>query len=325
MTSATLPLVSFVIPVRDDARRLQACLASIEQTDYPRRLIEIIVVDNGSVDHSARVAREAGALVLSMAKGRVAGLRNAGAAAARGRVLAFVDADHEIGSRWVHGAIAALSDPAVAGAGLPYSPPPGANWVQRRYDGLRSHPRAREDAPWLGSGNLAVKRDAFETLGGFDTSLETCEDVDFCQRLRTAGHRLVAEPDMRSVHMGDPSSLKAVFFGELWRGRDNLQVTLRGQWTFRHLRSAAVPLVGIAALALGAIALASGAPWLAGIAALLLVAPAAIKASSMTRRDPAPSLLHAAQALTVAFTYDAGRALAPLARAGHRSRRSAEH
>ena len=197
--------------------------------------------------------------------------------------------------------------------------------MQRRYDGLRSRPLEREDALWLGSGNLAVKWEAFQSIGGFDASLETCEDVDFCQRLQVAGHRLVAEPDMRSVHMGDPSSLGAVFFGELWRGRDNLQVTLRGPWTFRHLRSTAVPLIDIAALAVGVIALLLGVPWLAMFAALVMVTLAAAKASSMVRRDPAPSLLHAVQALTVAFTYDTGRALALLARAGHRSRRSAEH
>jgi hypothetical protein len=86
-----------------------------------------------------------------------------------------------------------------------------------------------------------------------------------------------------------------------------------------------VPLVDIAALALAAIALLSGVPWLAAIAVLIIVTLAAIKASSMIGRDPAPSLLHAVQALTVAFTYDTGRALALLARAGHRSRRSAEN
>ena len=61
------------------------------------------------------------------------------------------------------------------------------------------------------------------TVGGFDAQLTACEDVDLCNRLRQAGHRIVADPAMRNVHYGDPSTLTALFFGELWRGRDNLQ------------------------------------------------------------------------------------------------------
>ena len=62
MTPAHRQRFSFVIPVRDDARRLEVCLASIAANDYPRDLVQIIVVDNGSRDDSAAVARAAGAL-----------------------------------------------------------------------------------------------------------------------------------------------------------------------------------------------------------------------------------------------------------------------
>ena len=55
--------VSFVIPVRNDARRLHRCLASIAANCYPPDRIEIIVADNGSQDDSAAVAGQAGARV----------------------------------------------------------------------------------------------------------------------------------------------------------------------------------------------------------------------------------------------------------------------
>ena len=51
------PLVSFVIPVRNDVLRLQRCLSSILRNDYPRERLEIIVVDNESTDGSAVAAR----------------------------------------------------------------------------------------------------------------------------------------------------------------------------------------------------------------------------------------------------------------------------
>ena len=78
------------------------------------------------------------------------------------------------------------------------------------------------------SGNLAVKRTAFQAIGGFDAALEACEDVDFCQRLRRAGWRLVGDERLESVHLGDPPTLAALFRAERWRGRDNLRVSLRG-------------------------------------------------------------------------------------------------
>ena len=155
VTTALLsPLrVSFVIPVRDDARRLRACLDSIRRNHYPADLVEVIVVDNGSEDDSARVAREGRATVMSVRQGRVAELRNKGAAAARGEILAFVDADHEIGAGWIRAAATALSsDDRVVAAGALCDVPRDANWVQRQYDLLRAKPRGRQMPAGLAVG-----------------------------------------------------------------------------------------------------------------------------------------------------------------------------
>ena len=61
---ASLPTVSVVIPVKDRADELARCLDSISRVDYPRELLQVIVVDDGSSDDSAAVARERGALVV---------------------------------------------------------------------------------------------------------------------------------------------------------------------------------------------------------------------------------------------------------------------
>ncbi len=245
------PLISFVIPVRNDVLRLQRCLASIVRNDYPRALIEMIVVDNDSTDGSAAAARAGGAIVLQASGDSVAALRNKGAKAALGCVLAFADSDHEIYRHWIETAIEVLSQPDVAATGSAYLTQPSPNWVQQQYDGLRARPLGREDVAWLGSGNFAVKRSAFESVGGFNATLTACEDVDLCNRLRLAGHRIVADPALRSVHFGDPRTLKALFLGELWRGRDNLRVTFTGPRTFRHLRSALVPIADLICLSAG--------------------------------------------------------------------------
>jgi glycosyltransferase involved in cell wall biosynthesis len=317
------PLISFVIPVRNDVLRLQRCLASIVRNDYPRALIEMIVVDNDSTDGSAAAARAGGAIVLQASGDSVAALRNKGAKAALGSVLAFADSDHEIDRHWIETAIEVLSQPDVAATGSAYLTQPSPNWVQQQYDGLRARPLGREDVAWLGSGNFAVKRSAFESVGGFNATLTACEDVDLCNRLRLAGHRIVADPALRSVHFGDPRTLKALFLGELWRGRDNLRVTFTGPRTFRHLRSALVPIADLICLAAGGTALLAGHLLLAIAIWMLPLIPASVKAALIVRRQLDRGLRSAAQALAVAVVFDLARALALLARGSHRARRAA--
>ena len=317
------PLVSFVVPVKNDAQRLRRCLTRILANDYPRELIEIIVVDNESTDGSGRVAREHGAVVLRAGGDRVAELRNRGARAALGTIIAFADADHEVDSHWIQSAVDVLADASVAATGAPYSADPGANWVQQQYDGFRERLDHRQEVTWLGSGNFAVKRWSFERVGGFNAALTACEDVDLCNRLRLAGHRIVADPGLRSVHYGDPKTLKALFLGELWRGRDNLRVTFSGPRTLRNWRSGLIPIAQLAALAAGAGALIAGMLPVALICWLTAVAPALARAALVIRRRIRPTFVAAVQAVTVSIVFDLARAFALLTRGSHRARRSA--
>jgi len=303
--------------------RLHRCLASITRNDYPRPLIEIIVVDNDSTDESARVARDFGAIVIKASDDSVAALRNRGARAALGAVLAFADSDHEIDRTWIETAVAVLADPTVAATGAAPLTQPSPNWVQEQYDGLRSRTAYREDVAWLGSGNLAIKRAVFERVGGFDASLTACEDVDLCNRVRQANYRIVADPGLRSIHFGDPSTLRALFFGELWRGRDNLRVTFRGPRSLRHLRSALIPVGELWCLNGAVISLLFGSTILGVLLLLAALAPSGIRTAGMVRRQLHPGFLATFQALAVAVVFDLARALALFARGSHRARRAA--
>ena len=321
--TAVRPLVSFVIPVRNDAVRLQRCLSSIVGNEYPRDLIEIVVVDNDSTDGSARTARQYSAIVVKSSDASVAALRNKGARAALGSIIAFVDSDHEIDRYWIETAVDVLAAADVAATGAPYLTEPGPNWVQQQYDGLRDRPLGREDVSWLGSGNFAVKRSAFERIGGFDASLTACEDVDLCNRLIQAGCRIVADPELRSIHFGDPRTLRALFMGELWRGRDNLRVTFNGPRTFKHLRSAIVPIADLVCLAGSLAALIAGRSLLAATLLTIALIPAGWRAGVMVSRQLHRNAIVAAQAIAVAVVFDLARALALIARGSHRARRIA--
>jgi len=113
------PAVSVVIPVKDRADELRACLTSLQQLDYPRQQLEIVVVDDGSSDHTPAVAREMGALLV--ASGAVAGgpalARNRGAQAASGEILAFIDSDCIASPQWLMELLPVFAKSKVAAVG----------------------------------------------------------------------------------------------------------------------------------------------------------------------------------------------------------------
>jgi GT2 family glycosyltransferase len=317
--------MTFVVPVRDDAARLRRCLASIAETSRDVA-VELIVADNGSTDPSPDVARQAGARVLLLPGLPVAQMRNRAAAEARSALIAFVDADHEIGADWVRVALSTMTDPAVWAAGAEYNGPTGSTWVQQIYNRFRSHHVETMPVDWLPSGNLIVRREAFERVRGFDETLESCEDVDFCRRIRQGGGVLLCEPALRSTHFGDPRTLKALFLSELWRGRDNLRVSLRESLTLRSAPSLVIPIIdlfAIAALLEGTLTIAIGGARVALLGLGLFVTLAAFRTAILMRRTPA-ALRGAAtlvQTAAVAATYDLARALALVVRVGHGVRR----
>lgn len=314
---------SVIVPVRDDATRLRRCLQSIRNAALPGGTTEIIVADNGSRDDSPRVAADAGARVLVLPDLKVSALRNSAAAAAAGDVLAFVDADHELAAGWMAAAADLLREPAVAAAGALYVDPPGGTWVQEIYGALRGRTKGRHNTDWLGSGNMIVRKEAFECVRGFDVSLEACEDVDLCRRLRSAGFHIVADERLLSIHHGDPSTLRALFRAERWRGRDNMRVSLRGPLTLRDLPSLVMPVLALASLVAivaapvlvatigtAGLRLAAGG---AAVIAALAGARAARIIGNLTRRSP----LSMARAFTVALVYELARGIALVTRAPH--------
>jgi rSAM/selenodomain-associated transferase 2 len=144
---------------------------------------EIVVVDGGSVDASVAEAAPLCDRVISASRGRARQM-NAGAASARGTVLAFVHADTIVPPTFASDIAGALADPAIVGgrfdvvldsSALPY-----------RVIGAMISLRSRISRTATGDQAIFVRREVFERLGGFP-DLELCEDLDFSRRLKRAG------------------------------------------------------------------------------------------------------------------------------------------
>jgi glycosyltransferase involved in cell wall biosynthesis len=243
------PLVSIIIPARNEAADIGRLLASIEALDHPKDRLEVIVVDHDSTDGTRAIAEAAGARVLAKLGGTIAAVRNHGAAAARGEVLAFVDADCTVDRRWLRAALRQLQVPDVGAVGsyhvVPMDPP---TWV-RKVLSRQVQARPRLDAAyWLPSGNMLVRNSVFRECGGFDERLNTCEDVDLSYRIGVK-YRIIADPQIRCWHHGEPRTLRELFRKESWRGRDNLAGVTRHGLRLSELPSLVLPLYSVAALA----------------------------------------------------------------------------
>ena len=272
---AALPMVSVIIPVRNDARRLDRCLASLAEQDYPADRYEVIVIDNGSSDDSADVARRRAARVLVLPGLKVGALRNRGAAIAEGEILALVDSDHEVPPGWLSAGTGELVGTLdVSMIGSPYLPPPDGTWVQRVWALHRLRQSARVEVPWLASGNLFLRKTDYDRLGGFDESLVAAEDVDLCVRLARSGGRIVSDPKIANIHHGEPATLGQFCRKEFWRGSSGLRAFFAHGMPLHELPSLVYPLyhlVALLAVVAAVAALAAGVSWLWLAAAMILL------------------------------------------------------
>jgi mycofactocin system glycosyltransferase len=171
---------------------------------YPAARLEVIVVDDGSLDDSAAVAKQLGATVVpSGGRGRgPAAARNRGAAAARGDLLAFIDSDCTASPGWLTDLVDRFRDPQVVAVGGRVQGMHVANRLDR-YEaamsslslGLRERcGQHGDDTFYLPSCNLLVRRSAFRAVGGFHGDMHVGEDVDLTWRLRDLGGKILYSP-----------------------------------------------------------------------------------------------------------------------------------
>lgn len=186
------PLVSVIVPVYNGERYLDSGLKSIFRQAY--QPLEIIVIDDGSTDHSADIARSYQDIryIYQPNQGPSAA-RNNGIDAARGEYIGFLDADDV----WMPEKLSIQVDY------LNHHPEVGFVYAHRRMiieEGVEKPPWYREhlfenDSPGLIASNLLARKKVFEHIGGFNPTYRFGENAEWLARAKDAGIRMAILPE----------------------------------------------------------------------------------------------------------------------------------
>jgi GT2 family glycosyltransferase len=194
--------IDAVVPARDAEADIAACLDALAAAGLPPE--SVYVVDDGSRDDTAAIARARGARVLAGGGAGAAAARNLGAAAGDGEVILFCDADVTLHADAVDRVRSRFAgDPGLAALFGAYDADPlHPQAVSRIRNLLNHHVHATAAGPahsfWTGIG--AVRRRVFAEMGGLDPGQRMMEDIEFGLRLSRAGHRILLDPEVQGTH-----------------------------------------------------------------------------------------------------------------------------
>jgi len=269
--------ISVVVPAYNEELLLPACLRSLETQDYPGD-IEILIVDNGSTDRTAALARARGFRVVEEPRRGYANALARGFLAATGDVVATTDADTVVPRNWISriasvyerrpdvvavGGDIVFRDPGLLAKLLTRGLLPLINRIDRR----------NPAGPHLWGANFSVRRRVFLEAGGWSPRFNLQTDTELSERLRDFGKVVLLE-DLRvttSSRRWNRSLLRSSFIfatnficfkalrRPLWRAFPDIRDDAPGVSGWRPART------GLVALSLAMLTLLFGyetfAPW----------------------------------------------------------------
>ncbi|MDG1462587.1 MAG: glycosyltransferase [Gammaproteobacteria bacterium] len=229
--------ISFVIPAYNEAAWIERCLQNIRQAvDACQREsgnefeVEYIVTDNNSTDDTAQRAEQAGALVVFEAVNQISRARNAGAQAASGDWLIFIDADSDLSAALLTDVLALIDAGKHVGCGslmLMDDMPGLASWALRGWSFLS------KQLNWAAGSFVVCRADVFAELGGFSEQLFVAEEIDFSRRIKKYGRQHQSKFVVLREHPLQTSNRKVGLYSEKELFGQMLRLVLRPRKAMR--------------------------------------------------------------------------------------------
>ena len=187
------PRVSVVVCTYNGARTIRDCFEGLERLAYPD--YEVIVVDDGSTDSTAAIAREYDCRLIQTENRGLASARNTGLKEATGEIIAYIDDDAYPDPHWLTYLAATFLSTSHSAVGGPNIAPPGdgpiAECVARAPGGPVHVLLSDREAEHIPGCNMVFRKARLEAIGGFDPQFRTAgDDVDVCWRLQERGWTL---------------------------------------------------------------------------------------------------------------------------------------
>jgi glycosyltransferase involved in cell wall biosynthesis len=172
--------ISVIIPTLNEGKYIESTLFHIKQ----QKPFEIIVADSHSDDDTVKIAKKYGAKIVSCERKNAAVGRNAGAFKAKGDILLFVDADTILFPTVFETMIKDFETGIVGWTcrSCAFSPLWREQTVYNSFNNLLSFLNNRIRKPHSAGIIMAVRKDVFENIGGFDSELKTMEDHDLAKK-----------------------------------------------------------------------------------------------------------------------------------------------
>ena len=236
------PKISVIIPVYNDPEGLRVTLESLVAQDFPRTEFEIIVVDNGSTDHTREIAATYAAaypdLVIAVEENEIQSsyaARNKEIRVSRGQVLCFVDANMSVEQDYLAKVDRLFASGCVDYVGFSVKMVFKIRSIAALYDCMTGF-NIQHDIEHVGFAPtccLAIRREIVEKVGMFDSRLVSGGDLEFGRRVKEAGFSLRYVPDICMMHPAR-STLGSLIAKHIRIGRGFRQLKLYYPDRFRH-------------------------------------------------------------------------------------------
>lgn len=197
------PLVSVLVPTLHSGATLARCLESVQKQTY--RPIEILVIDRGSKDATADIAKARGARVFVISASERTEQLNYGAKKADGKYLYRVDSDFVLEPGVVEEAVRACEEGGYDAICVHNTSDATVSF----WASVRKFERDMYLDDDLNIAARFVKKEAFERIGGFDTQMVAGEDYDLHNRLLASGYK-IGRIGAQELHLGEPKTLVEV-------------------------------------------------------------------------------------------------------------------
>jgi glycosyltransferase involved in cell wall biosynthesis len=202
-----LPKVSIIIPTYNEESNIGNLLDSLTKVNYPKKKLEIIVVDDGSTDKTKKIASKYSIKLLKSEHKGFAHVRNLGWKKTSSEILIFLDADMKIHPNYIRKIITCLDDPKIAGSDH-------KELLSNKKNLIAKLLYLRKVLGWDRKKFLttrACKKNVLKQVGGFNLDYGYYIDQELGLKILSKGYKITQSPEAVVWHT-EPDSLK-----ELWR------------------------------------------------------------------------------------------------------------